>query len=314
MTTPTNPGYDTLSRAFFDADYARELLESIRWPDGPVCPHCGVEGEAYKLTPKPDSRRPGRPGLYKCGTCRKQFTVTVGTIFEGTRVPLSKWLYAIHLMCSSKKGIAAHQLHRTIGVTYKTAWFMNHRIRKAMETEPLAALLSGVVEADETFIGGKGSGPSGGPTAGGSKSIVFTLVERGGKARSEVVTDVSADTLKSAIVSEVDRNSALMTDGLTSYKGLEANFVSHEVVDHAAGEYVRGLAHTNTVESFFSLIKRGIMGVFHHVSHKHLSRYAGEFDFRWNHRDLEDGERMVAAIQATAGKRLYYRTPKGATA
>lgn len=308
-----NPRFDTLSRAFFDADYARELLEAIRWPDGPICPHCGVEGEAYKLTArKTGSKRPARKGLYKCATCRKQFTVTVGTIFEGTRVPLNKWLYAIHLMTASKKGIAAHQLYRTLKVQYKTAWFMNHRIRKAMEAEPLASMLTGVVEADETFVGGKGSGESGGPTAKGSKAIVFTLVQRAGDARSEVVSDVSGETLKTVIQEEVDRRARVMTDTLASYAGLEDDFASHETVNHSAGEYSRGDVYTNTAESFFSLLKRGVVGVFHHVSHKHLFRYTSEFDFRWNHRDTTDGERLVAAIRATGGKRLFYRTPKGA--
>ena len=305
----TDPRFDTLSRTFFDADYAREFLEAVRWPDGPVCPHCGVEGEAYKLAPKKPSKRSARPGLYKCAVCRKQFTVTVGTIFEGTRGPLSKWLYAIHLMAASKKGIAAHQLHRTLKVQYKTAWFMNHRIRKAMEAEPLASLLSGVVEADETFIGGKGSGESGGPTAGGSKAILFTLVERGGNSRSEVVPDVTADTQ--------DRHPGRGGPGHShddrharSCSGPDQDFASHETVNHSAGEYVRGDVHINTTESRFSLFKRGVFGVFHHISTTHLFRYASEFGFGWNHRDTTDGERLVAAIQATGGKRLFYRTPK----
>lgn len=314
-----SPGFDTLSRAFFDANAARELLESIRWQSGPICPHCGVDGRAYKLEPKKKSSRPVRPGVYKCADCRKQFTVTVGTIFESTRVPLNKWIYLIQLMTVAKKGVSAHQVHRTLGVTYKTAWFMCHRIRKAMEEEPLAGMLGGgggTVEADETYVGGKQRGIKGqaGPTSGANKSIVFTLVERGGRARSQVVPDVTADTLKEAIRDEVDSDSRIMSDGLNSYKGIGSEFTGgHGIIDHMH-EYVRGEVHTQTVECYFSLFKRGIMGAFHHVSRKHLHRYLSEFDFRWDRRKQPDGQRLVELIQSVAGKRLYYKASKGLTA
>ena len=315
-----NPQFDTLSKVFSDADAAREFLEAIRWPDGPVCPHCGVEGRAYKLEPKEGSKRPVRPGVYKCADCRKQFTVTVGTIFEGTRVPLNKWIYVIQLMTAAKKGVSAHQVHRTIKVTYKTAWFMCHRIRKAMECEPLAGLLGGgggIVEADETYVGGKprrqNRTADGEKTTKTEKAIVFAAVERGGKARSRVVGDSTAETLQGALVDDVSLDTHVMTDGHRSYKGLSSFFDCHSSVDHDK-EYVNGIIHTNTAESLFSLFKRGIFGAFHHVSKKHLHRYLAEFDFRWNHREVEDGERLVAAIEQTGGKRLMYRKPAATTA
>ncbi|HEX4956257.1 MAG TPA: IS1595 family transposase [Thermoanaerobaculia bacterium] len=298
----TKADYQLLTRLISDETAAREYLESLRWPDGPVCPHCGCS-EAYRLVAKKVSARPARAGLLKCKSCRKQFTVKVGTIFEDSNLPLNKWLFAISLMTSSKKGISAHQLHRTLGVTYRTAWHVCHRIRKAMEREPLAGLLTGIVEADETFVGGKKRGAQG-PHDG--KAIVMAVVERDGQARSQVVEDVKADTLQGFIVDEVDPSADIMTDGLLSYKGLEKSFASHSSVNHDE-HYVVGQVHTNTAESLFSLLKRGILGTFHHVSAKHLQRYASEFDFRWNRRDVKDSERMRAAIQAAPGKRLKYR-------
>jgi len=303
--------FDTRQKLFSDKEAARQFLEAIRWPDGPICPRCGVEGESYKLTAKPGSKSPVRAGVYKCSTCRKQFTVTVGTVFEGTRLGLNKWLYAIHLMCSSKKGISANQLCRDLGVQYKTAWFLCHRIRKAMEKDPLKSRLRGVVEADETYIGGKKRGAgSGGPMAGGNKAILYTLIQRDGEARSFNVPDNRAERLQGLMAHLVDPDTAIMTDGHASYKGLDAHFKSHESVDHSAGEYVRGIVHTNFSESFFSLFKRGIMGAFHHLSKKHLQRYAEEFDFRWNTRELEDWERVVKVVKQAHGKRLFYRVPK----
>lgn len=308
--------YDTRQKLFGDKEAAREFIEAVRWPDGPICPHCGTIDEAYKLEARPDSEKPVRPGVYKCAACRKQFTVTVGTIFESSRLGLNKWLYALHLMCSSKKGISANQLCRDLGVQYKTAWFLCHRIRKAMEKEPLRSKLSGVVEADETYVGGKvrkgGGGPRPkGPLSGGQKTIVYSLIQRDGEARSQVVPDNKAATLQGIMRSQVEGEAHIMTDGLRSYQGLDAHFLSHEVVDHGAGEYVRGVVHTNFAESYFSLLKRGILGVFHHVSKKHLQRYLEEFDFRWNNRDVNDQDRMLQAIRQAAGKRLFYRTPSG---
>jgi transposase-like protein len=201
-------------------------------------------------------------------------------------------------------------------VDYKTAWFMCHRVRKAMEEEPLAGLLGGgggTVEADETFVGGKPRKVAGGKTKGGDKSIVFVLVERGGRARSEVVPDVTAATLKDAIKAEVAKSAAMMTDGLLSYTGLGKDFARHDVIDHERA-YAIGDVHINTAESYFSLFKRGLIGSFHHVSRKHLPRYLAEFDFRWNLRKTPDGARFAEAVKAVAGKRLYYRTPKGSRA
>jgi transposase-like protein len=320
MATRKGPSFQALTRMFADENAAREWLEAKRWPDGPVCPHCGVVDRAYRLTAKPGSKRPVRPGVWKCRDCRKQFTATIGTVFAESHIPLNKWLYAIHLMCSSKKGISAHQLHRTLEITYKSAWFLCHRIRKAMEKDAPAdrAKLDGVVEADETFVGpsrkkqrGKrGDDMRGGPTARGEKTIVFSLISRKGEARSWKVDDVKAKTLHGIIRREVEGAAEIMTDQMHSYWGLDKHFASHKSVDHSRGEYVRGIVHTNFAESYFSLFKRGIFGAFHHISAQHMQRYLEEFDFRWNSRDLEDSERMEKAVEGTEGVRLYYRAPK----
>ena len=296
--------FSTLAKHFSSEEAARELLEGIRWPDGPICPHCGSE-EAYKLTPKPDSKRPVRDGVYKCKKCRKQFTVTIGTIFEGSRIPLHKWLMAMYLMCSSKKGISAHQLHRTLGITYKSTWFMCHRIRYAMTQSPLTEKLSGIVEVDETYIGGK---MKGGKRGRGSenKTPVVALVERDGKIRAKKMPRLTGKALKGFIRENVAPDAQVVTDELPSYKGLSRQFASHETVKHSKGEYVRGIASTNSVESWFALLKRGIVGTFHHVSEKHLDWYVDEFAFRFNSREVEDPERVVLALQGIERKRLEY--------
>jgi len=303
----------TLSPLFADEDKARAFLETKRWPSGPVCPHCESRG-AYRLEPKPESKRPVRPGVYKCGKCRKQFTVRIGTIFEESKIPLHKWLMAIHLMTTSKKGISSHQIAREIGITQKSAWFLCHRIREAIRQEPLAGLLKGTVEADETYIGArrprhKGTSKRGRGTA---KKPLMALVERNGKARSMPVDAVDGATLKGEVRRHVERTARIMTDDWVSYNGLAREFSSHEAVNHSTGEYARSgrngdSVNTNTAESFFALLKRGHYGIFHWFSREHTHRYCDEFGFRWNKRKASDGERMVAAIKGAEGKRLLYR-------
>lgn len=283
-------------------DAARAMLEKMRWPNGAICPKCGGV-DPYKL-----NGRSTRKGVYKCRACRKQFTVTVGTIFEDSHIPLAKWLLAIQLLCASKKGMSAHQLHRMLGLTYKSAWFMAHRIRYAMTRPPLSDKLRGTVEADETFIGGKPHNRHiGKRSPAPPKTPVLSVIERGGNVRSVAVASVTAKTLRAAIDENVVRQARLMTDGAGAYTSIGRSFASHDTVDHVAGEYVRGDAHVNTAESYFSILKRGIFGVYHHVSEQHLGRYLAEFDQRWNTRRLADGERALLAVRGAEGRRLTYR-------
>jgi len=299
---------------------AREWLEKQLWPDGPVCPHCGLVGAAYKLSGKKQ-----RPGLYRCKGCEEQFTVTVGTIFEGSHIPLNKWVLAFQLMVSSKKGMSAHQLHRMLGVTYKTAWFLAHRIRHALDNSPYAVKLGGenkVVEIDETYVGGKEgnkhkSKRTAGRQGGAGKAAVLALVERDGSVRSEHVANVSSNTLKPVLNKHIDkRASYLMTDESPVYPPIAGEFSGHGRVNHSAEEYVRAVFwHTNTAENYFSILKRGIIGVYHHVSEAHLHRYLAKFDFRYNQRislGISDSERMVNATKRVTGKRLTYRRARGA--
>ena len=300
----------TIAKHFSDEAEAYKLIESIRWPNGPICPHCGTVGHAYLLEPRAGARttRKGTVShrrLWKCGACRKQFSVLVGTIFEDSKVPLSKWLLTIHLLCSGKNGVSAHELHRTLGVAYRTAWFMAHRIRYAMERPALGDKLAGIIEADETYIGGRAKGKRGRGAL--NKTPVVTLVERGGEARSKAMHKVTAENVGDMLQEHVEAHARLMTDSAPVYTGPGATFASHETVNHPEGEYVRGDAHSNTVEGFFSQLKRSIDGTYHHVSERHLDRYLAEFDYRYSNRHIKDGERTTQTIAQTTGRRLTYR-------
>ncbi|WP_447952618.1 IS1595 family transposase [Sphingopyxis chilensis] len=289
---------------FHDETKAREHLEAIRWPEGPTCPHCG-SFNATRLEGKKH-----RAGLVQCNDCREQYTVTVGTVFERSKVPLHKWLLCNHLLCASKKGMSAKQIERMLGVTYKTAWFMCHRIREAMKVDGTDGPLGGqdkVVEADETYVGGKAKNRATRRPA--PKKAVVALVERDGHVRSFHVANVNAKHLRSLIVTNVDRASHLMTDESVVYTSVGREFNGHSVVNHSAKEYVTtgGFKHSNTAENFFSIFKRGVIGTYHHMSEAHLARYTGEFDFRYNTRTMTDAERAAAALSRIGGKRLTYR-------
>lgn len=294
---------------FHDEAAAFEHLEQVLWDGNPVCPHCGTIGRATKFRGEKH-----RLGVWKCNECRQQFTVKVGTVFEHGRIPLHKMLQAVHLMCSSKKGVSAHQIHRTLEVTYKTAWFLCHRIREAMRDGKLGPLggTNMVVEADETFVGGKAKNRAYKPEP--KKHAVMALVERDGRARSFHIPNVRASTLKPIIVKMTSAKTHLMTDELATYGVVGAEFAGHSTVNHSANEYVRlgGFIHTNTAENYFSILKRGIYGVYHHVSEAHLHRYLAEFDFRYSNRvklGVNDGERATHALRGIIGKRLTYRGP-----
>jgi transposase-like protein len=275
------------------------------WPDGPACPHCGLIGCSNQLHGKAH-----RPGVYKCKGCDKQYTVTVGTVFERSHIPLNKWLLILHLMVCSKKGISAHQIHRMLRLTYKSAWFACHRLREAMRDNRLGPLggENKVVEADETYIGGKSRNRK---SHVPPKEAAFALVERDGAVRSFHVAKVDAKTLRPVLKAHIDKKSYLMTDEAPVYIPMGRDFSGHGAVNHSIEEYVRGaFYHTNTVENYFSILKRGITGVYHHVSQQHLKRYLGEFDFRYNERiglGVNDDQRMAKAAKGIVGKRLTYR-------
>jgi transposase-like protein len=293
--------------AFTNEVAAREAMEAVLWPHGHVCPRCGSLDRIGKVEGKS-----ARPGLYYCGSCKRQFTVTVGTIFERSKVPLSKWWLAIHLMASSKKGMSAHQLHRLLGVAYPTAWFMEHRIREAMRDGSLAPMggAGATVEADETFIGRKDGSIK--RRGHGHKNAVLSLVERGGNVRSFHVDGVGAADIIPIVKANVAKETAMMTDEGGHYFALGDHFASHESVSHKADEYVRGSVHTNTVEGYYSIFKRGMKGVYQHCGEKHLHRYLAEFDFRYNNRSrlgVEDKERASKIVRGATGKRLMYRRP-----
>jgi len=300
---------------FQSPELARTWLEGQRWPDGPICSHCGTINHAYKTK---------KPGWYRCAEkeCRKDFTVTTGTLMERSHIALNKWLMAFYLIASSKKGISSHQLHRALNVDYKSAWFMTHRIREAMRDGGLGPLGgpdgSGIVEVDETYFGkpevahvSKQRGDR--PYIKGNKKrnsrAIVALVERGGNIRSFHVAVADKETVTKIVKENISKEARLMTDESNLYFGADAHFASHETVKHSAKEYARGDVHTNTIEGSFSIFKRGMKGVYQHCKEKHLHRYLAEFDFRYNHRvglGFSDIDRTKVAIKGIAGKRLTY--------
>jgi transposase-like protein len=308
---------DLTAPIFTNEEAARAHFESLRWPDGRVCPHCGTVGNSTLM-----QGRSTRAGLYKCKDCRKPFTAVMGTLYEKSHIPLHKWLLATHLLCASKKGMSAHQLYRMLGFgSYRTAWFMAHRIREAMnlgDADPPMGDDGGAVEVDETFIGNLKDKPKAKGGAG-HKMKVVSLVERNtGRARSVVVTDLSLATIGPIMEANMSRQAHLMTDEAARYSSIGWNFSAHGVVNHGRDEYVRYetkiTVHTNLIEGFFSIFKRGMRGIYQHCGEQHLHRYMNEFDFRYSTRsalDVSDAERAAKAVMGAAGKRLTYRQPHG---
>src|SRR3954447_19051715 len=307
---------------FQNEDAARAAFEAIRWPNGPACPRCG-EGERYY--------NPSRPGRYRCGNpaCRKDFSATTGTVMERSHIPITKWLMGFYLMGSSKKGVSAHQLHRSLGIKYQSAWFMAHRIREAMRDGGLLPPMGGnggIVEADETYYGPveerrpsaqRGDRPftKGGKVGVGGKRAIVALVERDGNVRTFHVAVADKATVSGIVRENVARESRLHTDESRLYIEVGGEFAKHETVNHSAKEYVRGDIHTNSAEGYFSLFKRGMKGIYQHCREKHLHRYLAEFDFRYNHRvklGFDDRMRMEAMVRGVTGKRLTYQQPHSA--
>lgn len=302
---------------FQDATKAREYLEAIQWPNGPVCPHCGVIGGHYALQGKST-----RPGLWKCADCRQQFSVTVGTVFERSKIALNVWLQAVFLLCTSKKGMSSHQLHRTLGVTYKTAWFMSHRIREAFRDAmpgPMGGN-GGPVEVDETYQGSSKGGRGrrskawkGQGTGSPHLRKIVSLVDRTGATRSFHIASIDAKNIKPILQAHIAKQAKVYTDNAGHYKkmNLAGEFADHQTTHHGIGEYARpGGIHSNTVEGYFGLLKRGLYGTYHHVSEAHLQRYINEFDFRFTNRTalgVEDHQRVTKALGQIQGKRLTYR-------
>ena len=286
---------------FHDEAKAEAHIEASRWDGEPYCPHCGSTS-VTRMGGKTQA------GMFQCNGCRDKFTVRTGTVMERSHLPLNKWLLAIQIMAASKKGMSAAQMGRMLGVTYKTAWFLCHRIREAMDSPsgPMGGK-SGVVEADETYVGGKAKNRATRKPA--PKKAVVALVEREGHARSFHVANVNAKTVRSLIVTNVDRSAHLMTDESPIYTGVGREMGAHYSVNHSAKEYVTygGFKHSNTAENFFSIFKRGVIGTYHHMSEAHLGRYCREFDMRYNTRTISDGERAALVLKGTEGKRLTYR-------
>ena len=307
--------------SILDRDYFRdevkafEKLESILWPSGSICPTCGVVNDAHKIAANLDKKV--RHGLYRCNACKTQFTVTVGTVFESSHIPLHKWLQAAHLLNSSKKGISAKQIERILQVTYKTAWFVMHRLRAAMDPiyvdapKPTMGGKGKIVEADETYIGRKQGAVK--RHAFHHKNTVLGLVERGGEVRTFHLDRADKESVKAVVRQNIRKETRHYTDGASWYQnnamGLEGG---HDWVDHGHDEYVRGDVHTNTIEGYFSIFKRGMKGIYQHCSEKHLHRYLAEFDFRYNQREalgVNDLVRTDRALAGAAGKRVTYRGP-----
>ncbi|MXO72255.1 IS1595 family transposase [Alteraurantiacibacter buctensis] len=303
-----------LSRPEFHSEEAAFAhLEKVIWAGEPVCPHCGSVDRITKVKANPAKRI--RVGLWRCGNCKGQFTVKVGTVFEHARIPLHKMLQAVYLITSSKKGVSAHQLHRTLEITYKSAWFLMHRVREAMRDGNLAPFggNGGIVEVDETFIGRKKGAEK--KRAFHHKMKVLALVDRDtGKARTMVIDDVRAETLMPLVIANVEREARIMTDEHSGYRDVKRYFAGHGTTSHGKGEYVNledRSIHSNTVEGYFSIFKRGMKGVYQHCGEGHLHRYLAEFEFRYNNRaalGCNDGDRSSAALAGITGKRLTYKT------
>lgn len=307
-STKNDPVIKEIPMACADEMAAVEFMEKQRWCDHAACPRCG-DTDVYQMMTKDGSARQAN-FRWNCRGCKKQFTVRIGTVFEDSRIEIRHWCYAFWRASTSKKGVSALEIHRHTGVSYKSALFVLHRIRFAM-ADSAHAPLSGDVEVDETYVGGKprykGQSKRG---RGTNKQAVVALVERGGSVKTKPVANVTGKTLKGIIRANVDSTSRIITDENTSYNGIGEEFDrGHHTVCHSAKEYVRGDIHSNTVEGFFSTVKRGLNGIYHSVSKEHLHRYMAEFEFRYNYRDMEDGERTTAAIKAAEGKRLLYSTP-----
>ncbi|TPI43633.1 IS1595 family transposase [Mesorhizobium sp. B2-9-1] len=308
-----------LSRPYFhDEAAAFEHVEGMLWPQGPVCHHCGSMEKHYALKggrTKPSKKNPNGVeihGLYKCRDCRKKFTVRMGTIFEESHLPLHIWLQALHAMCASKKGVSAHQLHRALEITYKSAWFMCHRIREAMRSNDFTPMggAGKFVEVDETYIG-RMSGV-GNLKGSGTKNTVLTLVERGGIARSFHVDSATVARVLPIVNANIHKESVFMSDEARLYDNIGPEFAAHGTVNHGREEYVRGIVHTNTVEGYYSIFKRGMKGVYQHCAEHHLHRYLAEFDFRYSNRvamGIDDNVRSLIALKGAKGKRLTYRQP-----
>ena len=321
LPTPESLTLDEIMACFNTDETALAYLETLLWPNGPVCPHCENADASRIWKLKHNAKKEIRLGLHECADCGKQFRVTVGTIFEDSKIPLRKWLVAFYMICSSKKGISSLQLQRNLDLgSYRTALFMTHRIRYALTNPAFGAPLKGDVEVDETFVGGKEKRGvdlrTGKKNTGFSKKTpVVALVERGGEKRSIVMERLSAPKLAQAIKENVAEGSRVHTDESRLYKKMDPAF-EHHTSNHGKGKYVverDGVkSHTNTLESSFGLLKRGVYGTFHSISKKHLHRYVGEFDFRWNTRKQTDGQRTVAAVKQAKGKRLTLKPLQGA--